>query len=244
MRLEDVARIRARSDEFVGVLVTGIDAVVPEQYLQVLGEQYRALTPILLPAALECLETGRRLTADELDAVRRSAAAMAAAGVPVTVVLAGIASALGVFCNTMLRWSLMPSGWASTLLVARAAQVTHHIGVVYAGAWVTALLASTQVVELAPEPHGGEPTPELEPQDSAMLALVAEGRSNDQIAAATAYSTQAVRWRLARLMRRWDAGNRAALVTAAFQHGVLGTRRTCSRPRARAGSPRAEPDGS
>lgn len=45
MRLEDVARIRARSDEFVDVPVTGIDAVVPEQYLQVLGGQYRALTP-------------------------------------------------------------------------------------------------------------------------------------------------------------------------------------------------------
>lgn len=57
-----------------------------------------------------------------------------------------------------------------------------------------------------------------------MIALVASGRSNEQIAGETDYSPQAVKWHLARLMRLWKVDNRASLVAVALVRGVLSAR--------------------
>jgi hypothetical protein len=43
---------------------------------------------------------------------------------------------------------------------------------------------------------------------------------------ATAYRPQAVKWHLGRLMRRWNAANRSALVAVAFRRGLLITATT------------------
>ncbi|MGX9899497.1 response regulator transcription factor [Arthrobacter sp. SA17] len=58
-----------------------------------------------------------------------------------------------------------------------------------------------------------------------MVALLAAGRSNEQIAEALDYSPQAVKWHLARIMRSWKVGNRAALVSVAFLRGALCAKR-------------------
>ena len=55
-----------------------------------------------------------------------------------------------------------------------------------------------------------------------LLGLVAVGLTNKEIAGQSGVSETAVKKRIAALMRRLAAPNRAALVRAAFLAGVLG----------------------
>ncbi len=53
--------------------------------------------------------------------------------------------------------------------------------------------------------------------------MVAEGRTNVEIAAALHLSRQAVNYHVGRLMRALGAANRTALVARAYQRGLLAT---------------------
>jgi DNA-binding CsgD family transcriptional regulator len=61
-----------------------------------------------------------------------------------------------------------------------------------------------------------------------VLALVAEGKENKEIAYALGISNQAVKFHLAALLRRMNASNRAALVRVAVELGELHVTRTAA----------------
>jgi DNA-binding CsgD family transcriptional regulator len=193
-------------------------------------ERYREIVPTVLPDALRSMETGDRIDPASLETIRRSARAMRGCGVPLSVVLRGSIPALLVFGAVIHARDTGLSARDITVLMGRAALIAGELGACWAESWADARGAaplgsggrggSDDGVSLAFVPvTGAGDGPVLE-----MLALVAAGQSNEQIAEAMDYSTQAVKWHLARLMRQWKVDNRAALVAVALVRGVLTTR--------------------
>jgi DNA-binding CsgD family transcriptional regulator len=204
-----------------------------------LRERYREILPTVLPDALRAMETGSRLEPASLAVIRSSALAMWDANVPFSVVLRGGIPALRVFSAFIHASDTGLNPRDLTVLMGRAALIAGELGARWAESWADARAVadaraaitdgdSLDLVAVA----GTVESPALD-----MLALVAAGQSNEQIADATDYSQQAVKWHLARLMRSWKVDNRAALVSVAMVRGVLISRR--SRPDAAA----AEADG-
>ena len=189
-------------------------------------ERYREIVPTVLPQALHSMETGERIGAESLEAIRRSASAMRDSGVPLSVVLRGSTPALRVFGAFMQARESRLSPQDLTVLMGRAALIAGELGACWAEAWADARGASSaqpsvtdgESLSIAAVP-GTVASPALE-----MLALVASGLSTEQIAEATDYSPQAVKWHLARLMRQWKVDTRTSLVTVALARGVLTAR--------------------
>jgi DNA-binding CsgD family transcriptional regulator len=172
--------------------------------------RYAEIAEVVAVDALRAVESGEPLSASCLHRVRELGARQHGQEIPLGVALRAAVPALGVFAG------LLPPTAPTALVVTwlqRGASVLQDLN----GAWMEGWLQGT-----APGPVLLDADAEdVEPQEHEILRLVADGRSNAEIAEATHYSRQAVVWRLSRLMRRWRAPNRAALVAAAFAKGVL-----------------------
>lgn len=193
-----------------------------------LRDRYAEIVPVVLPDALRCIETGAALAESSRAAIRSSAAAVSSADVPLAVVLRGGVPAVRAFGGFM--HGHLPALGPGDIAVAlgRAALISHEL----AACWVEVFAADETTVDGENldlvAVRGDVESPALE-----MLALAATGHSNEQIAIETDYSVQAVKWHLARVMRTWRVGNRAALVSVAFVRGVLTSRPPPERPRRR-----------
>jgi DNA-binding CsgD family transcriptional regulator len=194
-----------------------------------LRARYAELLPVVMSDVLRCIETGGRLSPHTLAALRVSARTMRLADVPLRLMLRGGTPALRVLYAYARSWKHALSHQELTLLMERAARLSAEMTAYWVEFWFDAIK----------NPHLGgpradgdslddilEPVPGiLESPGLDMLALVAAGHSNEQIAEALDYSPQAVKWHLARLMRAWKVGNRAALVSVAFLRGALCAKR-------------------
>ena len=190
-------------------------------------DRYREILPVILPDTLRCVETGSKLDQSSLALIRASAFAMQDTKVPLSIMLRGGVPALRVFSAFMYTRDSGLSAADLTVLMGRAALIAGELGAYWVEAWADArsqadadrLATDGDSLDLVATP-GSVESPALE-----MLALVAAGRSNEQIAEATDYSMQAVKWHLARVMRTWKVDTRAALVSVALLRGVLVARR-------------------
>ncbi|MFG6446473.1 LuxR C-terminal-related transcriptional regulator [Microbacterium sp. P07] len=186
-----------------------------------LRERYAELVPAVLPDMLCAIGEGRPMSVAVLDRIRELAERARGDDVDRAVVLRAQAPAIRAFA-TLLQTA--DPGWTAqecTVLVGRAAILVQEAHAHWMEAWEAPELAAPSTETVAVVAVDGEADPALQ-----MVGLAAIGQSTEQIAAATDYSTQAVKWHLGRLMRRWNAENRAALVTAAFLRGFLVARRT------------------
>jgi hypothetical protein len=185
-------------------------------------ERYREIVPVVLPDALHSIGTGEPLAAESLECVRASAAAVRHTPVPVSVALRGAVPALRAFGAFFQALNPRPSLAEATVLMSRAGLVAQELGACWMEVWNAPETdqdgPALSVVAAAGAADAEDPA-------LGMVALVAAGQSTEQIAAATAYSPQAVKWHLGRLMRRWNAANRSALVSVAFRRGLLITHR-------------------
>lgn len=218
-------RLVDRAEDIAEALLGHEFADVAEPERSWLREQYAHAVPLVLVDALAAVDEGTDLSPDCLGRLRALAARTDATAVPLSVALRGSLPALRVF-GRFLRGSSSPSaaGQArSLLLMARASTVAQELGSAWIEGWLGSAAASHGAWGV--EVDADALTDELDPDDRVMVEMVAGGRSNQEIARATHFSRQAVGWRLSRLMRRWRVGNRAALVSAAFTHGVLSARR-------------------
>jgi len=212
----------------------------PDDRDRVIG-RYREIVPLVLPAALHCLETGEPLPLESLAHLRRVAAD--AATDPEARLSIALRGAVPVFrvVAQMLRETPALDPEREVLLLTRAGVLAQELGAFYVESWSTASSARGEM-RLAPSPAPVEDpdpairlvasSPELDEADEDMLAMAAHGMSNEQIATATSYSRQAVGWRFSRLMRAWRTPNRTALVAVAFVKGVLVARSARRAPRA------------
>lgn len=196
-----------------------------------LRERYREILPNVLPDVLACLQSGESLYPASLDAIKISAVTMGNSPVSMSVVLRGGIPALKVFSAFIRQGDTGLNARDLTVLMGRAAIIAHELAAYWAESWSEARALTTagssaadgESLDLVPV-AGTVASPALE-----MLALVAAGKSNHQIAEATDYSLQAVKWHLARVMRSWKVDTRTALVTVALLRGVL-THRTVAPP--------------
>jgi DNA-binding CsgD family transcriptional regulator len=199
-----------------------------------LRQRYAEIVPVVLPDVLRCVESGGHLSDASRACVRASADANRSVDVPFAVVLRGGVPALRAFGALVQSFDSALSVTETTVLMGRAALIAQELGACWVDAWrapepvtngrplddpdTRAIVAKVPV-----EDEAADSSPVLD-----MVALAAEGATTEQIAAATAYSPQAVKWHLGRLMKSWHVATRAGLVGAAFARGVLIARR---RPR-------------
>lgn len=221
-------RLADRMDELTSAMLGSdrFDAMGPHG--EWLRDRYKELLPAVLPNTLWCMETGSKPDPSSLAAIRASAQAMRNSTVPLSMMLRGGVPALRVFSAFMHGRETGLSARDLTVLMGRAALIAGELGACWVEAWADARRASTAVdattdgdsLDLVAVP-GTVEQPALD-----MLALVAAGRSNEEIADATDYSVPAVKWHLARVMRTWKVDTRAALVSVALLRGVLVARRS------------------
>lgn len=201
-----------------------------------LRDQYRAIAPAILPDVLRCLGSGCRLAPATREQVRDAARTMATVEVPMELVLRGGIPALRAFGAFVRAREDELSAEECSALLSRAALVAQELGACWGETWAAAradpvgapsprhlpdarLTIDDATVELVARDQEG-----IDDATADMVVLAASGRSNEQIAEATAYSTQAVKWHLSRLMRSWQVTNRSALIAAGFVRGVLTAR--------------------
>lgn len=219
-----------RTDDLVALLVDA-ELFDDSRHGEWLRERYAEIVPVVLPDALRCVGSGGHLSETSRACVRASANANRSVDLPFSVTLRGGVPALRAFGALVQSFDLTLTVTETTVLMGRAALIAQELGACWVEAWQAPEPISDVRVPDGPEPvaivakvpvedDAAEPSPVF-----GMVALAAEGASTEQIAAATAYSTQAVKWHLARLMKTWRVANRAGLVGAAFARGILVTRR-------------------
>ncbi|SDQ35500.1 LuxR C-terminal-related transcriptional regulator [Quadrisphaera sp. DSM 44207] len=204
-----------RAPEIAAALLQLPHDHVAEPHRSWLRDQYRRVVPVVLVDALRAAEDGSPLPPRCVARLRELAADCSETEVPLAVSLRATLPAVRVFCGFVQETA---DGARAAQLVERGCVVAQEVISTWVEAWVRARSTRAARPTAPPEPGGDE---ELEPVDEVMLALVAEGRSNEEIAAATHYSRQAVGWRLSRLMHRWRVSNRAALTATAYAKGIL-----------------------
>lgn len=198
-----------------------------------LRERYAEIVPIVLPAALRSVERGEPVDPACLARLRAVAADCAEdPRVDFSVVVRGALPAIRVFALVMHTAARDHTGSVdratrTMLAMSRASLVAHELGSCWAEAWSEERRRGT-ATSAPPVDLGAidliARAPGLDESEERMLALAAQGRSNDEIASETSYSRQAVAWHLGRLMRTWRAPNRTALVSIAFVKGWIRAR--------------------
>lgn len=182
----------------------------------------------LLSSAVAQVRAGRALDPAYRHRVVSRCARLALGGAPLFVVVTCLPDSAAWHTGASSRGG-GHAGQVSVESTARAARLTREITLTCAQDWDLALVPDGALSPVGPppileQPASVEVTEELDPRDYEMLALVAKGRSNQQIGTELCYSSPTVRWRLGRLMSRWEVANRAALVAAGFHRGVLSRR--------------------
>jgi len=207
-------------DELFALMMSGATFDADDPHGCWLRDRYAEIVPMVLPDVLRSVETGIALTTASRQAIRQSAMRARQSDIPLTVVLRGAVPAMRAFGVFVQSWDHAFDARELAVVMGRASLIALELGACWAEAWLgdAPRPIDGDSLELVAVP-GEVKSPALE-----MLALAASGRSNDQIAEETAYSPQAVKWHLARIMRAWRVSNRAALISVAFVRGVVVTR--------------------
>jgi DNA-binding CsgD family transcriptional regulator len=190
-------------------------------------EQYILLAPAVLEEALRCAEAGEQVSPALHDAIQHAARAAAVVDIPMSVIVRGGIPALQSIAHVIAREAGTPSRSETALFMGRASLVAWELSAVWWESWSqtrreengreSGSLVDGQSLDIvAVGTSDGLPGSSLE-----MLALAANGASTEEIADATSYSPQAVKWHFARAMKAWKVSNRTALVSIAFLRGVL-----------------------
>lgn len=208
VRSSRARRLVDRAEEIRAVMVAYEHPELPEPERSWLRRRYAEIADVVAVDALRAVETGEPVGETCLERVRALGERCAGEEIPLDVALRAAVPALKIFAG--LLPAAAPTAQA-VLWMQRAGTVLQDLD----GAWVAGWLRASEHPAVAADAGA------VDPQEQEILRLVADGRSNAEIAEATHYSRQAVVWHLSRLMRRWRAPNRAALVAAAFANGVL-----------------------
>jgi DNA-binding CsgD family transcriptional regulator len=189
-----------------------------------LRERYAEIVPTVLPDAIRSISTGESLSTRACDCIRASALAARGRDIPLSGALRGGVPALRAFAAFVQAVDSTFTLRESTVIMGRAGLIAQELGACWVESWrATGVdpLTDGSTVELVAAPqHRPDDDPALE-----MVALAASGQSTEQIATATDYSPQAVKWHLGRLMKSWNVANRSALVSMAFVRGAIVARR-------------------
>lgn len=200
-----------------------------------LRERYAEIVPVVLPAALRAVEHGTSIDPEALAQLRRIAGECPPppARDP-SVILRGGAPALTVFA-LVVQTAARQDVQLAALAMGRAALVVMELASSWAETWWRRSTADADARSVTAGPvasaeelvlvaTGAAGASGLDGSDEQILVLAAQGLSTAKISRRTAYSTQAVAWRLGRLMRTWNAPNRTALVAFAVAEGWLAAR--------------------
>jgi DNA-binding NarL/FixJ family response regulator len=123
-------------------------------------------------------------------------------------------------------YAVLRAGARGVLLrEAAPAELAAAIRVLHAGeGWLTAALTGALLQDFAARPPVGCPAPDLErltPREREVLALVAKGLSNSEIAAELVIGEGTVKTHLGRVLAKLGLRDRAQAVVAAYRSGLV-----------------------
>ena len=72
--------------------------------------------------------------------------------------------------------------------------------------------------------HAASDAPHLAPRELEILTLVAQGKTDNEIAMALCLSAKTVSWYMSQIRTRFDASSRAHAVALAMQQGILSSK--------------------
>ena len=205
-----VDRLQAVSAEIAEELADAVMEAVPERYRETTDRECRPLSRTLVPVALECIARGTRPDEEDLYPIRLSARRTLSEGVPPSVTLTGIRAAMARFTSIVAHHAELQDALAVLTVVGRAAVLLQL--------FVTAFVSGS---ESDPRGRPGWWSEQL-PVARDSLRLVARGLSTSEIAQELNYSEQTITYHLGNLMKWFDCSNRTALVSRAYEAGVIG----------------------
>ena len=205
-----VDRLQAVSAEVAEELADAVMEAVPDRYRDVTDRECRPLCRTLVPVALECIAQGSKPDEEELYPIRLSARRTLSENIPASVTLTGIRAAMARFTSIVARHAAPRDASAMLTVMGRAAVLLQL--------FVTVFVSGS---ESDPRGRPGWWSEQL-PVARESLRLVARGRSTGEIAQELNYSEQTITYHLGNLMRRFGCSNRAALVSRAYEAGVIG----------------------
>jgi len=102
-------------------------------------------------------------------------------------------------------------------------ELFNAVRVVHAGGSLLQPVVASRLLDqlVAPERVGSERVEELTPRERAVLALLARGRLNKEIAQELAITERTVKFHLSAIYAKLGAGNRTEAVTLALQQGLV-----------------------
>jgi NarL family two-component system response regulator LiaR len=120
----------------------------------------------------------------------------------------------------LVRRALQAGAIGYLLKDASAAELAAAIRAAKAGRPTLAPEAAQVLIRAATQPRG--PGDDLTPREREVLALLAEGRTNPQIAARLVVSRATVKFHISSILAKLGAGSRTEAVAFAFQHRLVG----------------------
>lgn len=232
--------------EFRDAVLAKVRSDISPAKLSMIYDEVAVTLDSLLPAVFRALITGEGLDEEDITPVRQAAERWAARGVTLrTVGEVGIACAEAAIMMTrvLARRSELHAGADLAVMVSfgRGVMISQQaMTALFAGhargmlnrhrsrpaadptvAPVRAVASRPAAVRRPVEPPDDGDPGELRQPGADILRMVAEGRTNVEIAAALHLSRQAVNYHVGRLMRALGASNRTALVARAYQRGLL-----------------------
>jgi DNA-binding NarL/FixJ family response regulator len=156
---------------------------------------------------------------DAVEVTRRIVVDPDTAGVHVLILTADeqedeVFSALRAGASGLLRWDAEPAELAAGVRAVASGEAA-----------LSASVVRRVIAELASQPDPGLPGPEqleeLTPREREVMALVATGLSNDQIAEHLVVSRATAKTHVSRALSKLRARDRAQLVTLAYETGLV-----------------------
>ena len=122
--------------------------------------------------------------------------------------------------EALVRRALQAGAIGYLLKDASAAELAAAIRAAKAGRPTLAPEAAQVLIRAATQPRG--PGDDLTPREREVLALLAEGRTNPQIAARLVVARATVKFHISSILAKLGAASRTEAVAFAFQHRLVG----------------------
>ena len=203
-------RLHATSAEIAEELADAVRDAVPDRYRDTTDQECRPLCRTLVPVALECIARGSKPDEETLQPIRVSARKTLSEGIPASVTLTGIRTAMVCFTSIVARHAAPQDASAILPVISRAAVLLQLFMTVYVS-------GSESAPNRRPKWWSEQP---LVARDS--LRLIAQGYVTSEIAWKLNYSEQTITYHLGKLMKRFGCSNRTEMVSRAHEVGVIG----------------------
>ncbi len=216
---ELVSRLARSPSRYTARIAERLRSEVAPAHLEPVQADLRELVDQVMRAVFAVLLSGESLEEEAVLAVRRAAERWSSRRVPFSTVLAISSAAARAAVEVTQELARERDKAVAVEVVGRGIVIAQELVAAAAAGYGRSARRSTAADPAGP--GGGAAPVGLTRTSADVLGLVAEGRTNVQVAAELGLSRQTVNYHVGRLMRALGAVNRTAVVARAYDLGLL-----------------------